>query len=172
MKVDFESMRQRYKPEIIKFLFIAEAPTKKKKFFYYDGINQTVSPLFREIMKVVYPSDYSNIKDVRQQKGKFLERFKNDGFYLIDASNKPMIDNCKSKKKKQIKESLPSLIERVKGLISKDTNIILISKTVYDICYESLRAEGFNVINKETIPFPSHGWQKEFRRKLSLLLKR
>jgi hypothetical protein len=90
---------------------------------------------------------------------------------LIDASDKPMIDSCKSKKKKQIKESLPSLIERVKGLISKDTNIILISKTVYNICYESLRAEGFNVINKEAIPFPSHGWQKEFRRKLSLLLK-
>jgi len=123
-------------------------------------------------MKVVYPSDCSNIKTDRQQKGQFLERFKNDGFYLIDVLDEPLEDTSSSNKKKQIKKSLPLLIEKIKALISEGTNIILILKSVYNVCYERLKAEGFNVINEEAIPFPCYRWQKEFRGKLSSLLRR
>jgi hypothetical protein len=100
-----------------------------------------------------------------------LERFKNDGFYLIDASDKPMEDNRSSKKKRQIKNSLHSLIEKVRSLVSEDTKIILISSTVYEVCCNRLKAEGFNVINECAIPFPL-GWQKEFKERLSALLRK
>ena len=121
-------------------------------------------------MKVLYPDDVSNI-NVRERKPKFLKRFKDDGFYLIDASDTPMEDTRPVKKKKQLEKSLPSLVRKVRSLISEDTKIILISKTVYEICCNRLRSEGFNVINKSPIPLPGYGWQRKSREKLSALLK-
>ncbi len=172
VKVDFEFARQKYKPDRIKFLLIAEAPPKVEsvRFFYFKDVHDADN-LFLETMKVLYPADYSNTKSIRQRKGEFLERFKNDGFYLIDASDKPMKDTRPATKKKQIEMSLPSLIEKVRSLVSEDTKIVLISSTVYKFCRNKLKAEGFNVINECAIPFPI-GWQKKFREKLGTLLSK
>ena len=172
MKRNFELARQKYKPEVIKFLLIAEAPPKveSKRFFYFEDVKNGDS-LFLETMKVLYLNDCLDIKDVRRRKSEFLEKFKNDGFYLIDASDKPIEDTRLTKKRKQIKDSIPSLIKKIESLISEDTKIILISSTVYEVCCNRLKAEGFNVINECAIPFPI-SWQKEFRRKLFTLLKR
>jgi len=174
MKEDFESARQKYKPKVIKFLLIAEAPPKveSKRFFYFEDV-QKYDGLFLETMKLLYPDDsdikIGNTKSIRRRKREFLERFEKEGFYLIDASNEPIKDKSKSVKRKQIEKSLPSLIEKVKSLVSDDTKIILISATVYEVCCNRLKSEGFNVINECAIPFPI-GWQKEFREKLSKLL--
>jgi len=181
MKEDFESARQKYKPKVIKFLLIAEAPPKveSKRFFYFEDV-QKYDYLFLETMKVLYPDDSDikngNTKSIRRRKREFLERFEKDGFYLIDASDEPIKDKSKSAKRKQIEKSLPSLIEKVRSLVLEDTKmdvkIILISSTVYEVCYKRLKEEKrFNVINAYPVPFPI-GWQKEFREKLSELLRR
>ncbi len=168
---DFESARQKYKPKKIKHLLIAEAPPKIEsgRFFYFENV-QKGDTLFLEIMKMLYPDDVSNINAL-ERKPKLLKRFKDDGFYLIDASDTPMEDTRPAKKKKKLKKSLLSLVQKFRNLISEDTKIILISKTVYEICYDRLRSEGFNVINKIPIPFPGSGWQIKSREKLSALLK-
>ncbi len=173
MEIDFESTRQKYRPERIKFLLIAEAPPKveSKRFFYFEDVQRGDS-LFWETMKVLYPDDCSNIKTVRQRKREFLERFQKDGFYLIDATDAPIEDTRPGKKEKQIKKSLPSLIEKVRSLASEDTNIILISSTVYNVVATSLKSKGFNVINEDMIPFPGSGGQAKFRKKMSALLKK
>ncbi len=172
MKNIFESARRKYRPARIKFLLIAEAPpkVKSKRFFYFEDVRR-YDNLFLETMKVLYPGGCSIIKEVRHQKRKFLERFKNDGFYLIDASDKPMEDDSKARKKRQIEERLPTLIRKVTSLVSKHPKIILLSSMVYKICYNKLKSEGFNVINECAIPLPV-GWQKEFRGELSALLRR
>ena len=170
---NFESARQKYRPETIKFLLIAEAPPKaeSRRFFYFEKVSKGDS-LFLETIKVLYPFyDYSDIKSIRSRKREFLERFKNDGFYLIDASDKPMEDTRPARKKKQLKRSLPSLIQKIESLVSENTKIVLISLTVYKVCYDILKSKGFNVINESSIPFPSSAWQREFREKLSDLLR-
>ena len=118
VKIGFEFARQKYKPDKINFLLIAEAPPRVEsgRFFYFEDV-QDADILFLETMKAIYPVNCSNTRRVRQRKGEFLERFKNDGFYLIDASDRPMEDNRPSKKKRQIKNSLPSLIEKVRSLV-------------------------------------------------------
>jgi len=76
--IDFENTRLKYKPEIIKFLLIAEAPPKigSNRFFYFEDVNEKDS-LFIETMKVIYPDeDYSNTKNIRSRKKEFLEKFK------------------------------------------------------------------------------------------------
>jgi hypothetical protein len=72
--MDFEALRQRYKPEVIRFLFIAEAPPhiESGRFFYLTEM-QTHDALFLETMRVLYP-DCSNLaaRDLRQQKALLL----------------------------------------------------------------------------------------------------
>ena len=172
-ETDFESARQKYKPRVIKYLLVAEAPpmVESKHFFYFEH-SQRGDSLFLETMKVLYPDDFSDTKNVRSQKPKFLERFKNDGFYLIDATDTPMKDFPPAKKREQIEKSLPSLRNKIRDVASSETKIILISSTVYDATARILKREGFNIINDCMIDFPGSGGQKKFRDKLSALLRK
>jgi len=172
MPTDFETARTAYKPQAIKYLFVAEAPPKEGsgRFFYFDNVSDKDS-LFLETMKVLYPKHYSEAKIVRLQKKQFLERFKSDGFYLIDSCDSPMEDSSPSKKRKQIQGSLPSLRNKLRELATDGVKIILISATVYDEC-SILKPEGFNIINDEMIDFPGSGGQAKFREKLGSLLSK
>jgi hypothetical protein len=173
MPTDYEDARQKYKPEKIKFLLVAEAPPKEGsgRFFYFENVSDKDS-LFLETMKVLYPSEYTDTKMVRLHKRRFLEKFQADGFYLIDATHTPMRDSSPSRKRQQIRESLPSLRSKLTQLATDGVGIILISATVYEVCSNVLGNEGFNILNEELIDFPGSRWQRKFREKFgSLLIK-
>ena len=169
----FEIARRKYKPEEIKYLLIAEAPPDENsdRFFYFEDVKEKDS-LFLETMKVLYPGDYTDPKTVRKKKKQFLNKFKENGFYLIDSTNQPMPDLKRHHKIKLIKASLATLIKKVKNLVNEDTKIILIASTVYEVCNEPLRNENINVINEEMINFPGTGGQRKFREKMTRLLER
>lgn len=172
MTSDYEFARLKYKPDRIKFLLIAEAPPKADtgRFFYFENVAKGDS-LFLETMKVLYPAEYSDTKTVRSRKKEFLARFKNDGFYLIDASEEPMQSACSTRKEAQLERCLPYLAKKVRYLVSEDTRVILIAVPVYRVCRDRLEREGFRVINTCPIEFPASGHQVKFRQKLSALLR-
>jgi len=165
----FEKARKKYKPATVKYLLIAEAPPQidTGRFFYYENVKDH-DGLFLETMKALYPNDYIDTKSTRRYKEKFLKTFMAEGYYLLDAANYPIRDI--RKKEAQLKADLPSLIYRIKEIIDSSTKIILISRTVYDVCYARLISEGFNVINTEMIDFPGSGGQVKFRNKIRTLL--
>lgn len=167
----FSNARLKYKPQKINILFIAEAPPKESsdRFFYFEDVKEGDS-LFIETMKVLYPNGFTNTKMVRLQKRKFLEKFKNDGYYLIDSTDTPMEQNSISYKKKRIKESLQSLKAKIDELVDSETKIILISKPVYDVCFSSLKSKGINIINEEMIDFPGSGGQIKYKTKINKLI--
>lgn len=169
----FEAARRKYKPEEIKFLLVAEAPPHESscRFFYFENV-PTGDSLFLETMKVLYPDEYTDTIIVRSRKPEFLHRFKRDRFYLIDSTDTPMEDPRPSRKRQQIRRSLPSLVEKLAELISDDTKIILISKPVYDVCADVLRLQGFNIVNDEMIDFAGSGGQAKYRVKLGRLLNK
>lgn len=76
----FESARLKYKPDLIRYLLIAESPPKtdSNRFFYFEDVGEQDS-LFLETMKVLYPKDTSQIKtkEIRNKKATFLLKFKN-----------------------------------------------------------------------------------------------
>lgn len=165
---EIEKARNRYQPEVIKCLLIAEAPPKENsgRFFYFDEVRSGDS-LFLETMKVLYPSFYAQFKDtqsVRNNKSLFLKRFKEDGYYLIDASKDPMENTSTSAKLKQLREHLPQLITKLNSLVTNEP-IVLISAPVYKVCYPVLKKKGFHVLNNELVDFPGSGGQKKFRQK-------
>ncbi len=162
LRQSYNTARNKYKPSHIRVLFLAEAPPcALERFFYFEDV-KTQDSLFLEIMGLLYPGEKENyLKSGRDSvlKEELLEKFKLDGYWLLDLSEVPTsistgpLDNC-----------LPSLTTRLEKYIDKTTPIILIKSNVYDTCYPSLRSKGYKVINVR-MPFPGSGQQKVFREK-------
>lgn len=177
--------RRRYRPDQIKVLFIAEAPPANDsgRFFYFVPVEKG-DTLFLEMMKVLYPKKAKFVerignrrprfdaKEVRNRKAKFLEQFKQDGFYLIDAVDEPMPGNATTKmKEKLIGSSLPRLKDKLHALCDdRNVPVILIGAPVYNVCAADLRNRRVRVLNIDMINTPAQGGQKEFRCKLGKLL--
>src|ERR1700753_3541886 len=122
----FKRAMDRYRPDPLRLLFIAEAPPayKANRLFYFHEV-QTGDALFLEMMKVVYGDAIGFkegggftgpmlAKDVRKCKSQFLQKFRADGLFLIDASERTMPENATaSTKLALLRRSLPGLKSRV-----------------------------------------------------------
>jgi queuine tRNA-ribosyltransferase len=174
----FEEASRKYRPASVRLLFIAEAPPQYEfeRFFYFEHVHKA-DTLFLEMMKVLYPAvigyeeerkSQFEAKVVRQRKAELLEKFKQDGFYLIDASENPMPEGAStSQKERIIRGRLPELMKKVQQLCgSRGVPIILISGPTFSVCAEALRVDGQCILNEEMIDTPAQGGQKNFRRKL------
>lgn len=163
--------RLKYKPRKIKYLLIAEAPPDSiDRFFYYEKVKQH-DYLFLGIAGALYPdlkSQYLQSHRSRENKIKILNKFAEDGFYLVDLSDLPL-----SLMKGRLDDQLPGLIERINIIATNQTKIILIKANVYDIVFSRLVEEGYKHVASVRIPFPGQGWQHnfqiEFKRALSVL---
>lgn len=170
----FEKARLKYKPKQIKYLLIAETPPKSDsdRFFYFENVDRQDS-LFLETMKLLYPDQAENIntKTIRENKKYFLEKFKNDGFYLIDSLDTPFDKKYTSTQKvKLIKNRQIELLNKIKILCNQETKVILIAVPVYKANFWFLKDNGVNVLNIESINFPGSGGQKKFKEKMKKLI--
>ncbi len=182
----FAEASSQYRPAPIRLLFIAEAPPafRVNRFFYFSDLRNG-DTLFLEMMKVLYPLlvRYSEGKaigssfearNIRLQKAALLERFREDGFYLIDASEEPMPDDVDTATKiRIIQKAFPALRRKVRRLLrNENAPIILIGSPTYLVCAEMLRQDGFCVLNEEMLNHPARGGQTRFRAKLRAILDR
>ena len=163
----YAAARNKYKPNNINVLIIAEAPPcALDRFFYFEEV-KTQDSLFLEIMGILYPKEkqrYLSSGRDPSMKRNLLETFKLDGYWLLDLSEIPT-----SVSNNSLESCVPSLVSKLEKHIDKNTPIILIKSNVYDICYEALKAKGYRVIN-ERLPFPGSGQQKVFREKFARAL--
>lgn len=170
----FEKARQKYRPDKIKYLLIAETPPKldSNRFFYFEDVTEQDS-LFLETMKVLYPDQTLDFptKTIRAQKAHFLQNFKRDGYYLIDALEQPFEESYSTSQKiKLVERGQKELLNKIQSLLEVDTKVILISAPVYRANYYFLRQNNVPVINEDLIDFPGSGGQKKYREKMQHLL--
>lgn len=179
----FALASRKYRPAKVRILFIAEAPPayESRRFFYFTDLRQQ-DTLFLEMMKSLYPLEVgfsrNQFKDecsssaLRLRKAELLNRFRSDGFYLIDACERPMPDGANTTLKTALMQNvLPALKAKVRRLCSVETlGVLLIGAVTYDVCADALRTEGVNVLNKTAINHPARGGQVLFRAKLRAAL--
>ena len=174
----YESVRLRYKPVAIAVLLIAESPPpspemqSSRQFYYTDRIRKD-DRLFINTVKALYP-ETTNTSEVELEEAKesWLNRFKNDGFYMIEALEESQVHEVsKSRRKQRIRSAVPKLIERVRRLTEASTKIILIKSNVFEEAAEPLRDAGFTVLNRELLDYPGHFNQKAYREKLAQYIK-
>lgn len=94
----YEKYRRKYRPRRVKVLFLAESPPKSsgsieeaiKKFFYYDGNRQQLNKnsLQVRLRELLVGAGFKCL-DIHVWK-KFLERFRDLGFYLEDTIKCPL----------------------------------------------------------------------------------
>ena len=182
-KTAFAEATLRYKPAIVRILFIAEAPPafRFNRLFYFEDLRDG-DTLFLEMMKTLYDSEVgftengfspgSSAEGIRSRKSELLARFMREGYFLIDASEEPMPDGASSSQKLALlRASVPRLIVRLREFaVDKNTPIVLIGAVTYSACAQALMDLGFNVINEAMIDHPARGGQVRFRQKLRRML--
>lgn len=172
----YDDIRARYRPARIKFLLIAESPppsagTQSSRHFYRSAKIRRDDRLFVNTIKALYPEAANMTEaELESDKEKWLRRFQQDGWYMIEAlTTSQEHEVTKQQRQQLIQDQLPQLIERVKALADPDTNIILIKSNVFDVAAEPLRQAGFHVLNTELLDYPGHYNQRAYREKLAHL---
>ena len=160
-----EAARLKYKPENIRWLLIAEAPPAAiDRFFYFEDVKKGDS-LYLETMRALFGNEH--VSTLRSRKAEHLQHFKDQGFLLIDAVDRPILpgeDNGAV-----VWNNRQNLIQKMDTLIEKGTPVVLIKATVWDL-RDTLVEAGFNIINECMIEFPGSGNQIKFRTKLTRLM--
>lgn len=175
MDSKIDGAREKYMPNEIKTLFVAEAkPDAEERFFYYPEVDDK-DFLYIYLMKALYAD--ARDKDavtVRNEKSYYLDRFMADGYYLVDAVDKIEATMKSSARKRLIKRNTKAKTAEIKELIknhgTKNTRIVLIKATVYDGLYKTLSEACPDSVVDARIPFPSSGRQKQFLSQMALAL--
>lgn len=144
-----KSIPEFYKPQMVKILFIAEAPGfnssgKLIQHFYFADNN-----LFRTIF-TAFERVYGTFGSAQD----FLAFFKSTGCYLDHLS--PVAINRSDKKERQIgrQNAVPSLNERLK--LYEPEVIIVLMKDIQKQVAEALDMSGITSVRQfEAVPYPA-----------------
>ena len=142
-------------------LFLAESPPASiDGYFYFKDVKRD-DWLWIALMKALYPSEWARkpTKKHRACKEKFLLKFQQDGFRLIDAVKEPLSGKRKDRVDR-IKSAADELIEETRNIAPKQ--IVLIKATVHEALFEKFQKAGLPVINERPLPFPASGRAGEF----------
>jgi hypothetical protein len=150
-------------------LLIAESPPSSGGYFYTEkAIGK--DHLFRETMKALelWPVDRPMRKGC--DKRPMLERFRSLGFFLIDTCELPVDKMSLGQRRLYTAQGALTLPNRVKRF--DPAGILIVKKTVFSPVRQALSMAGFEnrILNKKSLPFPSHGNQRKFRRMLRRLV--
>ena len=156
----YEKLRERYRPERVRYLLIAESPPDpgdgKRRFFYSPAL--TIDNLYRSVAQAVYGErDDIDLRD----KPAVLDRLRQDGFWLIDAVEYPVNKLANSARARAIEEGVPRLIERCIEL-APECGVIVCHSKVYEATARALQDAGVAILHDEALPFPLGNWRARF----------
>jgi len=154
-------LRRQYRPEKVQVLFLAESPpesTDNEVRFFYNPRQERWDHMYRAVMAAVFP-DYEYEPG---QKDLWLRRFKDLGYFMIDATDTPINRVSEAERRRRLRASVQSKLSEIAALITHGTPILLVKKSVFEIFNASLREAGYNVAHERFLPFPAYGNQKKF----------
>jgi hypothetical protein len=163
---DYLSLRNRYKPESVKLVIIAESPPISGLYFY-NPTGVPSEPLFAAFMRQL------RLSPIDKDTG--LREFQQIGWVLVDATYEPVNEPNRTKRDRDsvIARDYPLLRDdRVDFTSDRSTPLVLIKANVCQVLEPKLTKDGFKVINGGSpIYFPSNGRQKEFEQQFGAVLK-
>lgn len=167
----FKRLRLRFKPKKIKVLILTEGLTpldKKCCTYFYNSFSDLIDPLYNYTINAMFP--HLKIDNSKYSREKFLKKFADKGFYLDDVF--PMRYYYKDKNyliKLWFEKKYFSDLQKI---ISKNTPIILIKENIFNLLYPILKDNGFNILNKEYIPYPDDSNYQVFTKRFSEVLNK
>jgi len=170
LKNKYTTARNKYRPTRVNVLLVAESPPSSGGYFYAEkAIGK--DHLFRETMKALelWPVDRPMRKGC--DKRPVLKQFQSLGFFLIYTCELPVDKMSPTQRRLSTIHGASTLPNRVKEL--DPGRILIVKKTVFNPVRQALSVTGFEdrILNKRSLPFPSHGNQRRFRRMMRRLVK-
>ena len=153
-----QAAAERYKPERVRLLLIAESPPRSEdRYFYFDRV-AIYDSLFRYTVRLVLQHE-----PTRGSKSELLDKLRQAGVFLIDLCLEPGHVS-----KSELRRCVPNLLARTEALAPE--HIILFKAAVYDAAFNALAGAGLPVVDAR-IPFPGSGHQIEFETAMSAALR-
>ena len=150
--IKWNRLRAKYKPSLIKILFIGESPPnlKRGRFFYEGG------QLTRHTRKA-FEKAFSNF-DPNSTNEQFLKKFHQSGCYLDDISHLPVAGLSPTVRNYLLLNSLEAFIKRLRSFSPKYI-ISFVSRIDFFIKYALERSE-IKPLDVYNLPYPSYKQQR------------
>lgn len=145
-----ENIRQAYKPDYIKILFVGESAPSTGDFLYFG--NNPFTTYTRKAFEKAYKLRFLSDKA-------FLDYFKNQGCFFDDLSHEPVDHLGKGHRDQALKGSAFSLAMRLQ-MYQPDV-VITCLKKIESHVEEAIRIADIQCLFY-TLPFPEKGHQDEY----------
>ncbi len=156
---DYLYLRSKFEPASPTLVIVAESPPVSGKYFY-DPDGRSSEPLFAALMKLIGIAPRTKLEG--------LIEFQKRGWTLVDATYEPVNAHTGRDRDRVIDRGYPELRDDLRQLLAahwSSVPVVLIKANVCRLVEPKLKADGFNVLNNSrSLPFPSHGWSREFDR--------
>jgi hypothetical protein len=148
---------ERYRPEVVELLLVAEAPPSTlDRFFYFEHV-PTHDSLFRYVVRGLLG------ETPNRDKAPYLDELTARGVFLVHLCEDPF-----SSRREAIPGCVPGLVQRCREL--RPGRLILIGAGTYDHAYDALVAAGLPVVDMR-LPYPGSGQQRRFAEGFELALR-
>ena len=154
-----ERLRRRYRPKVVRVLFIGEAPPASGRFFYQEdsGLYRAIRDAFIRAFPKLSPEW-------------FIEAFRDRGCYLVDLCGRP-VDHLDRKQRKEICRDSEGRLSRMIKKYRPGAVVTLVRSIEANVRRAKLQA-GWSGQSVE-LPYPGR-WQRHrivFQRKLIRFLR-
>jgi hypothetical protein len=156
----YEQLREQYRPARLEVLLIGESPPDpgagERRFFYAPTLR--IDNLYRGVAQGLY-GNHSEVD--LTDKPAVLRRLQADGFWLIDAVDRPINHLPPGPRRAAITAAVPQLVARCRALAPR-RGVIICHRMVYQLATLSLRDAGVRVLHDQPLPFPLGNWRADF----------
>ena len=153
--MNVEQIRNHYRPDRIRILFVGESPPASGKFFYNGN-----SQLARNMGRILGRLLLDDPKD-------FLARFKASGCYLDNLVLIPVNKSSKSLRRQARRNAIPDLAKRIEKY--QPVVVVALLKSIEPDVREAVAESGMGVRFHAT-HFPGNGQQGNFEMDIRRLL--
>jgi hypothetical protein len=148
---------ERYRPDAVDLLLVAEAPPSAlDRFFYFEHV-PTHDSLFRYVVRSILGETPS------RDKAPYLDELRARGVFLVHVSDEPFTSWADV-----VPQCLPGLVRRCRALAPN--RIVLVGARTYDYAYDALVAAALPVVDVR-LPYPGSGQQRRFAEGFDLALR-
>ncbi len=148
---DTEDMRQQFKPNPIKVLFVGESAPVNETFFYRANSQA-----------------YRYMKQAFGDPDDFLKHFKGRGFFLDDLVLSPVNHLTPAQRRQQCEDAIPSLAERLS--IYRPLVVVSLMLAIEDMVEAAINQAGLYSAAHCSVPFPGTGQQNRFLEKMAAII--
>lgn len=134
-----------------------EGEVSGRRFFYAEE-RLGADNLFRGVVQAMYGTSKVDLR--RTGKRIWLERLRDDGFFLIDLAPHPVNKFSKAERRRILQAAVPGCVARAAAL--NPLGVVVVKTNLYGMLGRPLGAAGLQLLQDRPLPFPLGNTRADF----------